>query len=482
MVFNEFFFEKQGLRKTILKNTIWLAFGEGISRIFTVFLLLYVARILGPGEFGVFSFALSIVTIFVIFSDFGLTDITTREFARDRNSEQEYSGIVSLKIILSIIVFIFIAIISFFIVQDQKIQKIILILAAYMLMNNFLMLIYAFFRARQQMQYEALIRVVQAVFMAGLGFYFVSHFQSAEAFSYVLFGTTFLVMIFVVLAFSIFIKPISIIFAPTVWKKFLLISWPLGLAMMFGVIYIRIDSVMMGFWGQIIEVGWYNAAHRTMGLAVIPMILISLSFYPALSRLFKESKEKLQRTWNILMEIMILLAIPITMGGIIFAPELMDFLYTKQYEPAVLAFQILIVVAGLNFLYNPYGIALVISDQQKKHLYAIASAAFLNIFLNFMLIPRYSLYGAAVATLITYILLLVLEVEFVRRFTPISIFNIKLLKTFFISLTLTIIMVFVVKYSFISNLHILFQIGMGIVVYGAAIFALYVKGFIFRFN
>ena len=70
-------------------------------------------------------------------------------------------------------------------------------------------------------------------------------------------------------------------------------SWPLALIGLFGVIYSSIDSVMLGYWNMFEETGWYNAAQKIVLTGLVPMGLIGASFYPALSKFSKESKEKL---------------------------------------------------------------------------------------------------------------------------------------------------------------------------------------------
>jgi len=110
-------------------------------------------------------------------------------------------------------------------------------------------------------------------------------------------------------------------------------SWPLALAGILGGIYSQIDSVMMGYWGQITQTGWYNAAYRVIGAVLIPAALIASSFYPVLSKFFKESKEKLQRAYDYFMESMIILAIPIMVGGIALAPKIIDWVYDPSYFP-----------------------------------------------------------------------------------------------------------------------------------------------------
>jgi len=87
-----FFLENLGVKQTIFKNTFWLAVAEGVTRLLKLALLIYVARILGATEYGKFNFALAFVGLFAIFADLGLSQITTREFSREKEKEKEQEG------------------------------------------------------------------------------------------------------------------------------------------------------------------------------------------------------------------------------------------------------------------------------------------------------------------------------------------------------------------------------------------------------
>ncbi len=475
--FKTLLFINKGTKRTIFKNTSWLALGEGVSRLFMLLLLIYAARILGPSGFGVFSFALAFASIFLIFSNFGLADIATRELARNRKGEQEYTAILSLKILLSILAFALIVAASFFITPNEGIRKIIWILGIYILTSNFLMILYSFFRARQRMEYEAGVRILQAVMIAGIGFFVLIHVPSVESLSYALLGATLITAILTLVFFLIVIKPVWVVWNLNVWKKFLKLSWPLGLAFTFTVIYIHIGSVMMGFWGQITEVGWYNAAYKIIGVLIVPATLISTSFYPVLSKLFYESKEKFQRTVNFQTELMIILAIPVMTGGLMLAPDIINFFYGVGFSPSVLVFQILAIMTGLSFLYNSFYLTLLASNQQKKVFWITFIGAITNIILNLILIPKYSLYGAAVATLITYLLLLILAIEFSRRFVPLTILNRDILNILTISIILSIIIAIVITCLLIFSVHILGIVAAGIIVYLGVLIFFFKKGF-----
>jgi len=460
--------------KTILKNVGWLTIGEGVSRILGFFLIVAMTRILGPTEYGKFAFAFAFVSLLAMFSNFGLMGITTRELSQGTEKEKEFPAILSLKLLLSIGTLAVMFLSTFFITHDDSIRKVIWFLSFFALVDNFFWILYAFIRARERMEYEAITKILSAALLFGIGLFVLWHFPSAQNVSYGYLLASFLTLIGLILFFHFRIYPLHLSIDARVWKKFWEFSWPLGLAGISGTVYIYSGSIIMGFLKQVTAVGWYDAAYQIIGIPIIFMTLISTSFYPALSRFAKESKERFQSLWNRQMEAMILLAFPLMTGGMILAPKLINFLYGSSYEPATFALQILLFVAGLNFLYNPYGTALVVSGQQKKHLYGTAIAALINIFLNLLLIPRFSLYGAGVATLISYLVLLLVEAEFVRRFTQINIWSSVLTKVFFASLFASFLMAFVLLQPILFNVQVLVLAVIGALVYFSLLF-LFIK-------
>jgi len=165
------------------------------------------------------------------------------------------------------------------------------------------------------------------------------------------------------------------------------------------------------------------------------------------------------------MDLMIILAIPIVVGGIVLGPRIIDFIYDPSYFPSILAFQILILMAGTSFLCSPFGQILVVANQQKKLLWITLSGAIVNVILNLILIPRYSLYGAAAATVATSVLILFLLFKFTANLTPIRPFNLKSLFSFFGAILASIPMYFLIIQPQIYHLNIFFSISIGASIY-----------------
>jgi len=461
-------FNNHTVKQTIFKNTFWLTVGMGADRLLKLILLIYAARILGATEYGKFNFALAFVSLFVVFHNFGLPRIVTREFSREERKEEVFS-VFSLKILLSLMFLILILISTFLITGDPAVQRIIIILALFSLINSFITILYAFFQAKQQMEYQALGETLQALLVIGFGFFALFKFPSIENLSYSYLLGAFIALIVVLFFFYFKISPLRIRWDKKVWHKFFKMSWPLALTGLFGALFSNIDSAMMGFWGMHAETGWYNAAYRIIFVVIIPMGLISGSFYPVLSKFFKESKEKIQRIWDYQMELMILFAIPLIVGGITLAPQIISYFYPSGFSASILAFQILAFTAGGIFLYRPFYDILIASNQQKKIFWITLSGAIINIIFNLILIPKYSLYGAAVATVITYFLVIMVSLIFTIKYTPVSPFRLNFLSVFILGTIASFSMYFIIIQPQIYNLNIFISLLVGILTYSISV-------------
>lgn len=427
--------------------------------------MIYVARILGATEYGKFTFALAFVSLFVIFHEFGLPLIITREFSGEKEREKEFYSVLSLKIVLSMGSLILILIGSFFITSDYVIREVIFILTIFSLISSFLVIIYAFFQARQRMEYQAWATILQAAVVTPVGIFVLLSFPSVINLSYSYLFSSVVALIFVLFFFHFKVLPLRIFWQKTVWQRFLKMSWPLAFIGLFGVIYTYIDSVMMGYMGYITEIGWYNAAYSIIHVTLLPASFICTSFYPILSRFSKESKEKFQDTLQDQMKVMILLAFPLVAGGIAIAPKIITSIYGLNFSPSILAFQILIIIAAFVFLSSPFHYLFIAVNQQKKIFYISGVGAAINIVLNLLLIPRFTLYGAAFATLITYFIMFILVLFSAKYFMPDHFFNFQLTKFLIFAFLATGLMCFLIKQPLVYNLNIILTLIIGASVY-----------------
>lgn len=457
-------------KQIILKNTFWLGASEVLVRLIKFFLIVYIVRVLGSTDYGRFSFAISFVALLGIFFDFGLSPIVTREFVKNAREEKNFPPVIGLKLFLSAATAILIGGMSFFITNDPVVRYTIFVIILYSLVTELNGLYFAFLRARQKMEYEAWFRIVQSIALTSLALLIMAFLPSIVGLSlaYLSSGIISLIM---VLLLSQKIFPITVSFNGAVWKKYFLMAWPLALAAGLATIYNSIDSVMMGYWGQLTQAGYYNAAYKIINLVLIPGALIAQGFYPALSSEVKNERSSRQKTWNLKTQIMIALALPLLVGGVILAKPILGFLYGSEFMSGTLSFQILLVSVAVIYLHTPLSYALLVFNKQKSLFKITLIGAIINIVLNIVLIPTYSLDGAAASTTITHAFIFLLLLIIVPRIAPIKLVNLPIIKMFVAATVASLIMGAVILYL---AWGVIWSILVGIAVYAVVltIFAL----------
>jgi len=471
MNLKQLLFDHLNTRQIIFKNSFWLAISEFAPRLARTVLVIFIARVLGATEYGKFSFALAFASFFVIFTDFGLSSIVVREFAKDQSQERHFPALFTLKIIMGFAVLIVTVLGSFIVTDDRFIRVAIWILAFYIFFQGLKVIFDSFFQARQRMEYGTVTRVAESATLLALGLFILFNAPSIFGIgaSYAVASFAGLLLALVILQLKI--APLKIAFLPEVWKKFLLISWPLGLAGFSGTIIQNIDSLTLGFFGQLTQNGWYNAAYAIYNTVFLPSYIIGASFFPMLSKAFRSSLEQFQKIYNLQMEIAIFFAFGFLAGGFALAPKLIDFLYDPTYLPGVLALQILLAAVVFTFITFPAWQALIIADLQKRLFFATLAGAIVNMVLDIILVPQWSLYGTAFATFVASGVMAILFLRDTSALIKIKTINPQVLTTLLIGALCSGIMYLFLLFLQNFNLHVLFLVGTGGALYLLAFLA-----------
>lgn len=465
MNLKEILFENKGFKQTIFKNTFWMAVSQIAVRLLKLVLIIYVARLLSVVEYGKFNWVLSFVTLFTVFSDLGINSISIREFSQDQESEKHISDLFGLKLFLGALVFVAILGYSVFFISDLNIRFLMLILGLYAVILAFDGLFISFFQAREKMEFIAWADFLQGLVTVVFGLLFVFYKSSAQFLGYGYLLASIVYTIFFLIIFKRQGQQFKINFNLATWKKYLKMSWPLALAGIFGVIYTSTDSVMLGWFNQFEAVAFYNAAQKFIWIAIIPAGLIYSSFFPAINKIIDDQKEKFQKAWSFQLEVILAIAIPMVVGILVLAPKIIAFGFGDNYFPAVGALRMLTAMLFFSYIAHPFN-QLLVSFHKQQHLFWISFlTAILNVILNAILIPRYSFYGAGIATIISYFIAVCLNIYFCKKFLQVDLLNKNLIITILISLFSTSLMYYAITNKNIYALNIFASGIIGILLY-----------------
>ncbi len=198
-------------------------------------------------------------------------------------------------------------------------------------------------------------------------------------------------------------------------SEWLKVSLPLFIMSGLGVIFLRLDVLMVGFLAGKEPTAVYNAASRTAILMTLFITTALAVLSPRISELYYSNNlEKLQRTISIgatLSDVFtFLLFVPFCLFG-----EYVLALFGEQYIAGLPA----LVILAAGYLVEAFtvmaNILLRVTGYQKISAGLLASALLLNVLLNVTLIPHYGITGAALATAVSTALLNVLRLLYARK-------------------------------------------------------------------
>ena len=387
--------------KKAARNSVIIFTGDIIVRIITFFITLILIRYLGSGNFGKYSLVYAFLSFFQIFVGTAIDPIILRELSRDPQKGGELIGsAITLRFLFSLLGLILCWIALQWMPYPADI-KILIYLASLWLPFSFGLLFDNIFQAKLSMKYVTVITVLMKVLLAIFTILFI--FLKAKLFYFILINLLiYIAQIIFIYYQSRKILLISVKIDLRTWKELVKNSWPLALGILFASIFSRIDQILLFHMKSQEELGLYAAAVK---LAEYPFIIAAAflaSVFPLLSEYAITSPGIFKRIYEITLKYLMIFIIPIAVMTTLYSRQIILVCYGRNFLPAQLALAILIWSTVFAFGGIVQNDSLVATNLQLFSIIFPGITVFLNVFLNLMLIPKYSLVGAAIATTVSY--------------------------------------------------------------------------------
>lgn len=409
----------QELRK-IINNTLISLLGQLVTWTSTLGLTIAYGRFLGDVKFGELYFATMFVALIGFPVEFGFNQQLTRDVAKDPDKAHAYLwNTLVIKTILWIVLYASILLIAKGLSYGQEEWNLVAICGVDLfigsLVSTFAALHYAFSRTK----FPAIGMMLEKGLSAAAGFVLLKYGAGVQVMALVLLGGSVIDGIWVACWFFR-LTGLRLAFDRTIVIDLVRNSIPFVAYGILGVIYYRIDTVLLSLMASTAVVGWYGAGYRLFDtLLFIPNLIINAIMYPVFSKLSAgdaRSQAALKVAIEKSMNLLLICAIPIATFMIAAAPNIIGFLYHRDdFAHSIPVLQGL--APGLLFLYiNTLLSNIIVSTRGEKKIPLMAACALVfNLVLNLLLIPRYQHIGAAVVTSLTELLLLCISVLFIQK-------------------------------------------------------------------
>lgn len=391
-----------GFKKYFL-NTGWLLFNNILTMVIGLSVGVYVARYLGPSNYGLLNYAGSFVVLFSAIAALGLDGIVVRELIKDEKKRDELLGTTFfLKIISSILVLIIIVIAVRFTNNDSFTNLLIFIVAFGTIFQSFAVIRF-YFQSRVLSKYTVFAQIFTAILCSVIRLLLVHlnmglmYFAMVTLLQNIVLASG-LIVLYIKQKLNLFNWRPKLDLA----KKLLSDSWPLMLSGISITIYMRIDQVMIKNMLDAKAVGNYAVAVRLSEVWYFIPMAITNSLIPAIINAKKISEKLYYERLQKLYDLMTWLSIGISLPIMLLSTKIIELLFGIQYQEAAGVLKIYVWAGVFVFLGVASSQYLLVENYTQISFLRTFIGTIINVILNIILIPRYGINGAAIATVISY--------------------------------------------------------------------------------
>ncbi len=434
--------------KTIVEGVridiVGRVFNAGVRYLY----LLILAWILGAEKMGLFFLGVVVLEFSGVFSRLGLDTGVLKYVAifEGQKDKHRIKGVINSSIMIALFVSLFIACLIYFsadllanhIFLKSELKPVLKVLAVSLPFSTIVLVALSVTQAFHTLKYRVYVEFFANPLLnilAVLALFFLLEWKiKGVTIAYVgaFFISAILSLLFVKRLFpEILHKKVTPIYET---KKLFRFSAPLMFVSVLNLVIMWTDVLMLGYFKTSADVGIYSAALRTAFFLNFIYLSFSHLFAPRISDLYNRDRHaELESLFKILTKWMFMLTFPLFLILVILSKDILA-IFGSGFVAGYLSLIILAVAHIINSAVGSVQHLLMMSENEKMVMYITIIVCVLNFVLNLILIPRFGINGAAIATATSFVLINLIMLCQVYKKLRIHPYNLKYIKPFFLSL------------------------------------------------
>jgi O-antigen/teichoic acid export membrane protein len=394
---------------TVLRGFAVLSSATVVIRLIGFVVTTLFAREAGPQTFGTFAFALALASFVVgVPTNFGIGTLGIRRIARDPPGAGKVVGeaLAAQAIIAAVAVALLVALVSL-LSTDHELIVLTPFVALYYVAYS--MTVDWALQGLQRMRAVAVARLAgQVLFGIVAPLILVQGPSGAVRYAAIFaVGAT----ITAIVAFAMVRRlagPIRLSWAIAPLWDLVKSAAPLGFSVIMLQIYYSMDQVLLGLLTNKAEVGQYAAAGKVPAVLSGFVVIWMSALYPHASKLFTHDPDALRRQLGTFTSLGIAAALPVTVGSVFVGTAVMTGLFGPAYSSAGPPFAILMAASAIAMVTTSYTSVAMAAGQENTFALSVTVASIVNVLLNLLLIPFCGTIGAAIATVVAELVIVLI--------------------------------------------------------------------------
>ncbi|MBX7150651.1 flippase [bacterium] len=390
--------------QSVAKNSIYLISGQVIAKALAIVSLVWLARYVSVDEYGLLNYALSFWGIVLVFIEGGTGAMSVREVARDHSLSVRYlSATFLFKVIIGFLI-LPLATVTLWLLgafdQPLKIWVFVFIGAGQYFLQIMFYTIIVFFRAREAFKFEAVLSVIAALINALLIITAIIIRTKFDFIVLIMFFSNVLIAFIALFTYWNRIEPVQLKVSKTFLVNFAYATIPFSITFIVGGVALKIPVPLIEQYSGTGAVAVYSAAMRIVeGFMFIPGAVGTI-LYPLFSRSYKKGDSHSVGKLDVILKLVCFISLPVILFSFFFRSEIIFLLYGDKYIETAAIWPIWIMWFFIWSSKSVLALFVLAIDKQKTAV-AINLAGFIvTLVLSFMLIPRYSYFGATLSMII----------------------------------------------------------------------------------
>jgi O-antigen/teichoic acid export membrane protein len=403
-----------------LKSTSWLLTEKILRLSIGLYVSIWVTRYLGPENFGIYAYSVTFVGLLSFIASLGLDGILVKWLVKDEDKSNEILGTSLILKLLGAALSIIIILIAVNQTSSNDLTKYLVLIISLSTLFQTFNVVELYFQSKVMGKYIAYSNIISLLICNILKVILIYKNASLEFFAYVFLFEAFLISLCFVIYF-LYLSPIrlrDLKFKRELAFNLLKDSWPMILSGLVISLYMKIDQIMIKEILGAEFVGYYAAAVRLSEAWYFVPLIVATSIFPAIIRSKENNNNVYKQRIGQLNDFMFYIGLSIALPMTFLSNFLVKILYGEEFIPS----------GDILMIHIWAGIFVCIGISSSKWLVAeglqvfytvnTAIGAILNIILNYVLINKYGIAGAAWATLITQFCASYLALSFWKKTRP----------------------------------------------------------------
>lgn len=405
-------------KKSITKNYIYNMVYQVLILVLPLVTTPYLSRVLGAEGIGIYSYTYAIVTYFILFGSLGVAMYGQREIAYAQENVEERKR-VFIEIVLFRFVTIFVSsiIYYFFFIRGEAYQIYYQILLLELIAAAFD--ISWFFQGMEEFKRTVTRNVLVRVCSVSAVFLFVKNNEDLALFTLIYSIGDLLGNLSLWLYLPKYIKGVKVKNINTfrhIWPIILLFIPQIA-----NQIYKILDTTMIGNLVQDkAETGYYEQGQKVIRLLLTVVTSLGVVMVPRMASTFASGdKKQIQSYLKMSFRFVFFLAFPIMFGIVSISEAFVPVFFGAGYDKVVILINIISPILLLMGVANVLGTQYLLpTKHQKEYTISVAIGVVFNFIANYILITKYASIGASIATVLSELLVVIIQYQYMKKEVP----------------------------------------------------------------